>query len=134
MRASAWLRMADDRLVATRRIAAVDLWGPGQERRPEAGQQARIMACVDGVEDAWAVVAACRAERGGELIAGLLSAVAAAEASPVHVAFVYGLHFGGELSRWTHGRTIPLTDSRVPELHKIRDEPGRGLVASSRRR
>ncbi|MFJ2217813.1 hypothetical protein ACIQVO_36655 [Streptomyces sp. NPDC101062] len=121
--------MADDRLVPTRRIAAVDLWGPGQEgRRPEAGQQARIMACVDGVDDAWSLAAVCRAERGGELIAGLLSAVAAAEASPVHVAFVYGLYFGGELSRWTHGRTIPLTDPRVPELHGICDEPGSGLT------
>jgi hypothetical protein len=135
MPANAWLRLADDRLVPTHRVAAVDLWGPpAQDQRTEvvAGQPARIMARVDGLDRPWELVSPCAAERGGELITGLLATLAAAGASTEQVTFVYGLHHRGELSRWTHGRAIPLTDPRVPAFHEVSDPaPGRWLVARS---
>jgi hypothetical protein len=132
----AWLRLADDRLVPTHRVAAVDLWGPpAQEQRTEvvARQPAQIMARVDGLDRPWALVSLCAAERGGELITGLLATIAAAEASTEQLTFVYGLHHGGELSRWTHGRVIPLTDPRVPSFHEVSEPaPGRWLAARTK--
>ncbi|MEW1760436.1 hypothetical protein AB0393_28485 [Streptomyces cyaneofuscatus] len=116
---------------------AVDLWGPVGENAEQAqivlGQPARIVAQLAGRDASWVHVATCAAVRGGELITGLLGAIAAASARPSGVAFVYGLRHGGELSRWTYGATIPLIDPRVEPFHEARDvAPGRWLVSPLR--
>ncbi|MFD4525518.1 hypothetical protein ACFWP7_16655 [Streptomyces sp. NPDC058470] len=136
MSAIAWLRLSDDRLVRADRVVAVDLWGPGPENTLQAevttavlGQPARIVAQLAGPDTSWVHVATCAAVRGGELITGLLGAIAAAAARPSGIAFVYGLRQGGELTRWTYGATIPLTDPRVAPFHEVHDSaPGRWLV------
>ncbi|MCX4826520.1 hypothetical protein OG883_43570 [Streptomyces sp. NBC_01142] len=137
MSAIAWLRLSDDRLVRADRVIAVDLWGPvadnaehtGPLTKAVEGQPARIVAQLAGPDTSWVHVATCTPVRGGELITGLLGALAAAAARPSGIAIVYGLRHGGELSRWTFGATIPLTDPRVVPFHEVRDlAPGRWLV------
>lgn len=123
-------------------MIAVDLWGPVTENTEQAeqvtkavaGQPARIVAQLAGPDTSWVHVATCAAVRGGELITGLLAALAAAAARPSGIAFIYGLRHGGELSRWTFGATIPLTDPRVAPFHEVRDlAPGRWLVSPLQR-
>ncbi|MFJ3169295.1 hypothetical protein ACIPJK_00800 [Streptomyces roseus] len=141
MAAIVWLRLSDDRLVRADRVVAVDLRVPltddaGRQEplKPVAGEQgAWIMAQLTGPETSWVQVAACPAVRGGELVVGLLGALAAASAHASGVRFVYGLRYGGELSRWTYGPVIPLADPRVVPLHEVQDPaPGRWLAACSR--
>lgn len=136
-----WLRLSDDRLVRADRVVAVDLWGPliddagGQEPlKAVTGERgARIVVQLAGPETPWVEVAACSAVRGGELVVGLLGALAAASAQASGARFVYGLRHRGELSRWTYGPVIPLADPRVAPLHQAQDPaPGRWLAASSR--
>ncbi|WP_159047710.1 hypothetical protein [Streptomyces sp. WM6378] len=136
MSAIAWLRLSDDRLVRADRVVSVDLWGPvagntGQieATKAVAGHPARIVAQLAGPGTPWVHVATCAAVRGGELITGLLNALASAAARPSGIAFVYGLRHGGELSRWAYGAAIPLTDPRVAPFHEVRDPaPGRWLM------
>ncbi|MFG2210520.1 hypothetical protein [Streptomyces sp. NPDC048638] len=136
MSAIAWLRLSDDRLVRADRVVSVDLWGPVADNAEQAevtkavaGQPARIVAQLAGPDTSWVHVATCAAVRGGELITGLLAALAAAAARPSGITFVYGLRHGGELSRWTYGAVIPLTDPRVAPFHEVHDlAPGRWLV------
>ena len=136
MSATTWLRVADDRLFCADHLTAVDLWGPpagGEPTDPAMGEPARIMAQFLGPDMSWIHVANCAAARGGELVTGLLSTVAEARTSPAGVAFVYGLWHGGELSCWTHGRTIPVSGRGVPPLHEVDDPaPGRWIMSSSR--
>lgn len=136
MCAMTWLRVDDDRLFRAEHLVAVDLWGPpagGDATEPTAGEPARIMGHFPGTDTPWIHVATCPASRGAELVTGLLATVAAARSSSNDVAFVYGLHHDGELSRWTHGVTIPVGDRRVPPLHEVTDPaPGRWIMNSSR--
>jgi hypothetical protein len=136
MCAMTWLRVADDRLFRVDHLVAIDLWGPpsgGEPTDPITGEPARIMGRFLGVDGPWIQVATCPAPRGGELVTGLLSTVAAARSTSHPVAFVYGLHHDGELSSWTHGDTIPVSDRRVPALHEVTDPaPSRWIMNSSR--
>ncbi|MFC9654153.1 MULTISPECIES: hypothetical protein [unclassified Streptomyces] len=135
MSVTVWLRLANDRLERADRVVAMDLWGPPTEQdhaatRPVAGHPARIMAMIDGEEPRWHVVARCElAERGGELITGLIGAIAAASRAADGPRYVYGLMRQGSVYRWTHGLTIPLTDARVPPFHEAHDPvPGRWIT------
>ncbi|WP_060880353.1 hypothetical protein [Streptomyces scabiei] len=138
MAAIVWLRLSDDRLVRADRVVAVDLRVPltddaGRQEPVAREQGAWIVAQLTGPDASWVQVAACPAVRGGELVVGLLGALAAASAHASGVRFVYGLRYGGELSRWTYGPVIPLADPRVVPLHEVQDPaPGRWLAASSR--
>lgn len=141
MSAIVWLRLSGDRLVRADRVIAVDLQGPldddaGHQESPKtaAGEPAaRIVVQLAGPETSWVQVASCAAARGGELVVGLLGALAAASEQASGIRFVYGLYLGGELSRWTYGPVIPLIDSRVAPLHETPDPaPGRWLAASAR--
>lgn len=139
MAAITWLRLADDRLIRADQIVEVDLWGPPpahdarQPTVPIMGKPARIMALRDGAEPAWLHVATCAAVRGGELIMNLLGTLTAAASRQSGVAFVYGLRHAGELSRWSHGSTIPFSDPRVPVFHEVEDpSPGRWFAVGAR--
>ncbi|MFI1189373.1 hypothetical protein [Streptomyces californicus] len=141
MSATVWLRLSGDRLARADRVIAVDLRGPLADGAAHEGPQqkvagelgARIMAQLAGPEASWVQVASCPAARDGELVVGLLGALAAASAQASGVRFVYGLHLGEELSRWSYGPVIPLSDSRVAPLHGTPDPaPGRWLAASAR--